>query len=174
LARDLRFLTQFGRTLGVETPLFDGVMTSNDRHKRWTRDKVAQMLKGVDQPIVSVLGLTYKPGTDTLRRSTSIELCMWMAEQGYRVKAYDPAVSGLPGEYRAAITLTNTPAEALQGSNLAVVATEWPEFRNLMPEDFLRQMRRPAVIDPNWFLAPKLISDRKIHYVTTGRDSQTV
>jgi UDPglucose 6-dehydrogenase len=172
LARDLRFLTEFGRTHGVETPLFDGVIASNDRHKRWTRNKVAEMLQGVEKPVVAVLGLTYKPGTDTLRRSTSIELCMWMAEQKYFVKAHDPAVKGLPGEYRSAIALCSTVNEALYGADLAVVATEWPDYRSLTPDDFLKQMRRPAVIDPNWFLAGSLTGERRIHYVTTGRDSK--
>jgi UDPglucose 6-dehydrogenase len=172
LARDLRFLTQFGQAHGVETPLFDGVIASNDRHKRWTRNKVTEMLKGVEKPVVAVLGLTYKPGTDTLRRSTSIELCMWMDEQGYFVKAHDPVVKGLPGEYRSAIGLCGTVNEALFGADLAVVATEWPDYRSLTSDDFLKQMRRPAVIDPNWFLAGSLTAERRIHYVTTGRDSK--
>jgi len=174
LARDLRFLTLFGRQHGVETPLFDGVLASNDTHKGWTRDKVSQMLKGIDKPVVAVLGLTYKPGTDTLRRSTSVELCQWMSQQGYWVKAHDPAVRELPQELRPAIALTADPGEALWGADLAVVATEWPDYRKLSGEDFVSRMRRPAVIDPNWFLVGTLGGERRIHYVTTGRDSATI
>lgn len=47
LARDLRFLTQFGRKFGVDTPLFEGVIAGNERHKDWTRDKVRQLLHGL-------------------------------------------------------------------------------------------------------------------------------
>jgi UDPglucose 6-dehydrogenase len=170
LARDLRFLTQFGRKFGVDTPLFDGVIAGNERHKDWTRDKVRQMLRGIASPVVAVLGLTYKPGTDTLRRSTSVELCQWMHERGFRIKAHDPAINELPEDLRSVIALATTPREALNGADLAVVATEWPDYRNLSADDFLGAMRRPAVIDPNWFLAGVLSEATKIHYVTTGRD----
>jgi len=174
LARDLRFLTQFGREHGVETPFFNGVLASNETHKGWAREKVSQLLKGIDRPVVAVLGLTYKPGTDTLRRSTSVELCQWMSKQGYYVKAHDPAVRELPEELRPAIALTANAGEALWGADLAVVATEWPDYRALTADDFLSRMRRPAVIDANWFLAGALGADRRIHYVTTGRDSASV
>jgi UDPglucose 6-dehydrogenase len=174
LARDLRFLTQFGRQHHVQTPLFDGVIAGNDVHKGWTRDKIASILRGIAEPVVAVLGLTYKPGTDTLRRSASVELCRWMHAQGYRIQAHDPAVGGLPDELRSVMRLHHTPAEALSGADLAVVATEWPDFRKLSSGDFLQWMRRSAVIDPNWFLAQTLGIESKIRYVTTGRDSATV
>lgn len=172
LARDLRFLTQFGKQFGVDTPLFEGVIAGNERHKGWTRDKVRQMLQGVAEPVVAVLGLTYKPGTDTLRRSTSVELCRWMRAQGYIVKAHDPAVRELPEDLRQAISLCPSAIDALRGADLAVVATEWPDYKALAAPDFLAALRRPAVIDPNWFLAGALSGERKIHYVTTGRDSE--
>lgn len=171
LARDLRFLTRFGRQFGVETPLFDGVIAGNERHKSWTRDKVRQMLQGVAGPVVAVLGLTYKPGTDTLRRSTSVELCRWMRAEGYVVKAHDPAIRELTEDLRPVISLSPSAPDALKGADLAVLATEWPDYRTLTARDFLTMMRRPAVIDPNWFLAGVLSGERKIHYVTTGRDS---
>jgi hypothetical protein len=52
--------------------------------------------------------------------------------------------------------------------DLAVVATEWPELRALTAEQFL-VMRRPAVIDQNWFLASALAGDGRVSYTATGR-----
>ena len=171
LARDLRFLAVFGRRQGVATPLLDGVLASNETHKSWTRDQIAQLVVGIDRPVVAVLGLTYKPGTDTLRRSASIELCRWMRQQGYRVKAHDPAVRQLSEELRGDIELCQTPQDALSGADLAVVSTQWPEYRGLVADDFLKAMRRPTVIDPNWFLADMMRHAREIHYITTGFDT---
>lgn len=172
LARDLRFLTAFGRRHSVATPLLDGVLASNEGHKSWTRDQVVRLLDGIERPVVAVLGLTYKPGTDTLRRSASIDLCRWMNQQGYAVKAHDPAVRELPDELRAEIELFREPRAALSGSDLVVIATEWPEYRGLGAHDFLATMRRPAVIDPNWFLAGALRDAQEIRYIATGRDSR--
>jgi UDPglucose 6-dehydrogenase len=129
------------------------------------------MLSGVERPVVAVLGLTYKPGTDTLRRSASVELCRWMASRGISVRAYDPAVRELPADLRETIQLSSSSHDGLRGADLAVVATEWPEFRALKSEDFVTAMRHPAVIDQNWFLSAALDSDSRLRYVTTGRDS---
>jgi UDPglucose 6-dehydrogenase len=171
LARDLRFLAGFGRAHQVATPLFDGVLESNDTHKGWLRQRVASLLEGVPAPIVAVLGLTYKPGTSTLRRSTAVELCEWLVAQGIRVRAFDPAVSELPAEL-AAVELAADARAALAGADIAVIATEWPEFRALAAEDFLA-MRRAAVIDQNWFLAGTLGGDARIAYTATGRAARS-
>jgi UDPglucose 6-dehydrogenase len=168
LARDVRYLVGFGRRLGVQTPLFDGVWASNEVHKGWVRDKLAGLLAGQERPVVAVLGLTYKPGTSTLRRSTAVEHCEWAARHGARVQAHDPGVTLAPGEL-AGVTLCATPQEALAGADVALVATEWPQFRALQAEDFARAMRRARVVDPNHFLAGALAGDDRITYLATGK-----
>ncbi len=173
LARDLRFLQAFGRDHGLGTPLVDGVLASNDLHKAWLRDKVALLTTGVERPVVAVLGLTYKPGTDTLRRSAAVELCRWMHARGITVQAHDPAVPALPAELVGVIRLHASAAGALAGAHAAVVATEWPDFRRLAAGDFSAGMRHARVIDPNWFLAAGLASAPGILYVATGRPAAT-
>src|SRR3954468_5008795 len=118
LARDIRFLTGFGREHHLATPLLEGVIASNAVHIDWARQKVASLLGNVQGATVAVLGLTYKPGTDTLRRSWSVELCRWMHGQRIRVRAHDPAVKQLPDELRPVIDLRPTVAEALSGADL--------------------------------------------------------
>lgn len=174
LARDLRFLIEFGQAYEVETPLFDGVLASNEYHKNWIYHKVSELLHDEAKPVVAVLGLTYKPGTDTLRRSASIELCRWMHKQDYRIQAFDPAVHELPAELHPMVHLTSSVTNALRGAHLAVIATEWPEFKSLKAGDFVREMSRAAVIDPNWFLSDALSGHVEIRYITTGRDSAAV
>jgi UDPglucose 6-dehydrogenase len=169
LARDLRFLAGFGRELGVTTPLMEGVLASNDAHKGWLRERIASLLAGVAQPTVAVLGLTYKAGTDTLRRSSSVELCEWLHTRGIRVQAHDPAIRALPAELQPAISLCDTPQRALEGADLAVVATEWPAFRSLPPADLAGRMRRPRVVDQTWFLAEALAGAPGIEYFAPGR-----
>lgn len=169
LARDVRFLVQFGGTHHVDTPLLSGVLGSNEVHKNWVRDKVRQALGGAVTPVVAVLGLTYKPGTNTLRRSSSVELCTWMHGQGIRVQAHDPAVTALPDELRTAMKLCDTATEALQGADVAVVATEWPAFRELKADLFVQAMHCPQVIDQNHFLAGILAGDARVRYFAIGR-----
>jgi UDPglucose 6-dehydrogenase len=82
LARDVMFLSELGRQKGIATHLLSSVKTSNDAHRQWAQRRLAQLLDGVSGRTVAVWGLTYKPGTDTLRRSSAIELCKWLGSQG--------------------------------------------------------------------------------------------
>jgi UDPglucose 6-dehydrogenase len=173
LARDIRFLVDFGQRYAVATPLFDGVLASNDVHKDWIRGTISRLLSAIEQPVVAILGLTYKPDTSTLRRSASVELCIWLNGQRVRVQAHDPAVAVLPDELAAVVTLCTTPQEALLGADVAVVATEWPEYRDLQASQFLDAMRRPQVIDQNRFLTEALSNEPRVTYVATGRASRS-
>jgi UDPglucose 6-dehydrogenase len=169
LARDVCYLIEQGVRNQVDTPLFTGVLLGNERHKAWVREHAQKLTQDNPRPIVAVLGLTYKPGTSTLRRSAAIELCRWLHSQGMAVRGHDPAVSTLPHELESFLTLTASPSEALDHADLAIVATEWPEYRELKAPDVCARMRRPNVIDPNHFLAGVLGQDPRITYIATGK-----
>ncbi len=169
LARDLCYLASFGDEAGVETPLVDGVLASNAAHQGWSRDRIAALLEGVESPVAAVLGLTYKPGTNTLRRSWAVELCGWLSRCGVRVQAYDPAIPSQSEELPAGIDLYGSAEQALRGADLVVVATEWPEFRALRDADLAGAMRRPRVVDQTWFLEPSLGSSSRVEYFAPGR-----
>jgi UDPglucose 6-dehydrogenase len=169
LARDIGFLIDLGRQHGVDTPLFEGVRAGNDLHKGWLRGWVVRLITGVESPVVAVLGLTYKPGTSTLRRSSAVELCRWLAGRGVRVKTFDPAVPESTAELQGVAEVCSDAAGALRNADVAVVATEWPHFRALSADQFAGLMRAPCVIDPNHFLAATLGSDPRLLYAATGR-----
>jgi UDPglucose 6-dehydrogenase len=171
LARDVRFLVDFGRQYRVNTPLFQGVIASNQQHKSWAHDRVVRLLGEAGQGTVAVLGLTYKPGTSTLRRSSSVELCRQLHAEGILVRAHDPAVSALPEELAETVVLCPTAEEALRGADVAVVATQWPDYQALRSEKIVALMHRPQVIDQMHFLAGALAGDPRITYVATGRAS---
>src|SRR5437762_9359315 len=54
LARDLRFLAERSRSAGVATPLVQGVLASNEVHAGWVRERVGQMLAGIERPVVAI------------------------------------------------------------------------------------------------------------------------
>ncbi|HEY3056473.1 MAG TPA: nucleotide sugar dehydrogenase [Thermoanaerobaculia bacterium] len=123
LARDIEFLKSH-----KQLPLIAAVKTSNDQHKNWARAKLLSVLGDMKGKTIAVWGLTYKPGTDTLRRSTAIELCRWLGSQGARVQAHDPVVKSIPADLP--VMLCSSPAGAVDGADALVVATEWPEYRH--------------------------------------------
>src|SRR5438876_873281 len=71
LARDLVFLRDTASTIGIDPALLDGVMRSNELHQSWLQNRFSQCIGSPEGKIVAILGLTYKPGTSTLRRSSA-------------------------------------------------------------------------------------------------------
>jgi UDPglucose 6-dehydrogenase len=169
LARDVAFLTQIGATHQRPTPLLSGIRDANNAHKMWVRRRLQELLGNLQDRCITIWGLTYKPGTDTLRRSGSVELCEWLATQGARVQAHDPAVKLLPTDLSSKIRLYGAASEALVEADALVLATEWPDYRSIGSSTLISIMKNPTVLDPSRFLASTLGADPKIRYVTVGK-----
>jgi UDPglucose 6-dehydrogenase len=171
LARDLRFLVRLGANCGVQTPLLMGALTSNDQHKNWVRETVVKLLKdSTVPPRVCVLGLTYKAGTDTLRRSEAVSLGLWLVEQGAEVIFHDPVVRQLPDGIAGSFHLIDGLTDAITNSDLLIVSTGWPVYRDeVHPELLRRTMRRTAVIDQARFLSAGLEGQPGILYFAVGK-----
>ena len=170
LARDVVFLKALGRATDRPTPLMDGVESSNREHRGWARRRLASLLGSVKGRTVAVWGLTYKPGTDTLRRSTAVELCRWLLEQGARLRVHDPAVAELPADLAAAHR-SATPEDAADGADALVVATEWPEYRKADLAALATRMASPVVLDANRFLAATAGADPRFTLISVGAGS---
>ena len=129
LARDIEFLGVASSAKQLITPLLSSVRKSNDEHKNWVRRKLLERFPALKGIKVAIWGLTYKPGTDTLRRSLAVELCDWLIEQEAIVHLHDPAVKQLPDRWLGVVTSYTQPLDAVNGTDALVVGTEWPEFR---------------------------------------------
>ena len=168
LARDIAFLTKLGQENDLPIHLVPAIRASNDAHKNWSRRRLVQLLGDLRGKTIAVWGLTYKPGTDTLRRSSAIELCQWLLEQGAKVQAHDPAVKSLPEQF-ATIHLCASPIEAVRDADALVVATEWPDYRAVATGEVVSALRTPLVVDANGFLAASLGSISGVTYVIVGK-----
>lgn len=169
LARDIAFLQQIGTRESLPVHLIHGVERSNAGHKNWIRHKLESTMGDIAGKAIAILGLTYKPGTDTLRRSSAVETGRWLASRGARVQAHDPAIRVLPDDLKQTIVLCGSEAEALRGTNAALVATEWPQFRSLTGDVVVAEMRQPLVFDPARFLQATLGGDDRILYYAIGK-----
>jgi len=171
LARDVVFLSQLGHEHGVATHLLSSVKSSNDDHRQWARRRLSNLLGNVAGKTVGMWGLTYKPGTDTLRRSSAVELGQWLHAQGAVVRAHDPAVKQLPPDVASCIQLADSALGAAVGASALVVATPWPEYRQVASGDVVAKMTRPLVLDANRFLGETLGRTSDIEYLSVGKPS---
>lgn len=167
LARDIEFLGKISKDCQLLTPLLSSVRLSNDAHKQWVQRKVLERYPNLEFIKVAVWGLTYKAGTDTLRRSLSVEIIDWLLEHGARVQVYDPAVRELPIIWAGRVKNCLCALENISEMQLLIVGTEWPEFKydgkklsRLANSDLL-------VIDANRHLQESLM-DTQIDYLSVG------
>lgn len=169
LARDIVFMTGLGREKELGLKLIPSVKESNDQHRHWELEHLSNLFKNPSATRIALLGLTYKPGTDTLRRSRAVELARQLEEKGFQVSAFDPLVKSLAGEPGLRMKLSASPAEALRDADAVVMCTRWPEFLELPWESLLSQMRQKQVLDAERFLDQKLKNIADCRYLCVGR-----
>ncbi len=169
LGRDVTLLSSIGRQHGVAMDLVTAVRTSNDAHGRWTARRLVDVFGSPAGRTIAVWGLTYTPGTDTLRRSSSVELCQWLAGQGATVRAYDPAVRSLPDALNGVMTLALDSLGALAGASALVVATPWPDFKAIAAADVVRATGGCVVLDASGFTAETLGREPALKYIRVGQ-----
>jgi len=167
LARDVAFLSELASRHNVEVPVFNAIRESNAEHRLWTQRHLARVLSSVEHPRAALLGLTYKVGTDTLRRSTAVELGRWLLDQGVEVAAFDPAIQEDCPEIEG-MELCSNLDDVLTGADVAIIATAWPQFREVKGDTIVSLMRRPTVLDQA-AAASLLEDDSRVQYIRVGR-----
>ena len=168
LARDVTTLAALGRANGVDTRLIDGVRASNDHHLGWALRTLESELHGLADQRVAVLGLTYKPGTSTLRRSAAVELCRSLRDAGARVATHDPTADALPPDL-ADIERCPTVAATLARASAVVVATPWPAYAEITVDELETMNEHPIIVDPTGLLLAKLAALPEVRYWAVGR-----
>ncbi len=167
LARDIAFLNKIGMETHLRTPLLSSIKSSNDEHKHWVERKLGSLFADLAQTKIAVWGLTYKPGTDTLRRSMAVELCNWLIVQGASVSVHDPAVPVLPSEWNDKISRADDPLKALLGAHVLIISTEWPEYKAITAREIADAAPGITVLDANRFLF-RLSGASNISYIAVG------
>jgi UDPglucose 6-dehydrogenase len=166
LARDVVTLDQLAGQLREELFLIPAIKVSNDQHKRWAIQKLGEELGSLSGKRVAVLGLTYKPNTDTLRRSLAIELCRLLQAEGAEIRAFDPVVKA---QNLQNVELFRNIEETVPDSDAVVVCTEWPQLLEAHWPSIVTMLRHRVVIDANGFLLSKVQGIPGVRYRSVGK-----
>jgi UDPglucose 6-dehydrogenase len=167
LARDVTFLRTLGATVERPTPLMDGVLSSNVAHRLWAQRRLATALGDLRDSRITVWGLTYKPGTSTLRRSSALDLVRWLVSQGADVHVHDPEAEALPSDLY--VSRHRDPLDAAASARALVVATSWPCYREVDVERLAALAPELLVLDANRFLGSSLGRDSRFRFIAVGQ-----
>jgi UDPglucose 6-dehydrogenase len=146
--KDVQALKQLAGNTGYHFQLLNAVIEVNHLQKRRVVGKLQERLGRLRGKHVALLGLTFKPHTDDLREAASIVLAARLHAEGALVSAYDPMVPpGSRVDLFPNVQIATSALEALDGTDAAIVVTEWPEFIELDWNVVRERMRGRHVID---------------------------
>jgi len=132
--------------------------------------KICTCLRSLENKNVGILGLAFKPNTNSVAGSASVRLAQSLVARGARVRAYDPvAIPEAKLELNGSVDYCDSPYAAAEGVEALVVGTGWPEFRGL---DFSRikgLLRRPLIVDTKNILDSVRLRAMGFEYVGVGR-----
>lgn len=169
LARDLKILKNLGESHGCETALINGVLRVNQQQNGLVVRKLQKIYGSVKNLTVGILGLTYKAGTSTLRRSAALEIIRDLTGEGASVKAYDPKASSEEIRLHKEFEFCSEPYEVARGSDALVIVTDWPEFKNLDFDLIKSSMNKPVIIDAKNMLDDDQLIRKGFLYTGVGR-----
>lgn len=123
---------------------------------------------------IALLGLTFKANTDDVRDSIALIIAEELARLGGHVIAHDPkGVEGARTLLGTRIRYADTAEAALTGADMAVLATDWPEYIALSPQQLKKWLATPTLVDLRNAFDPDSLVDTGFTYVSLGRNTIT-
>jgi UDPglucose 6-dehydrogenase len=169
LARDLKVLKKIGSEKGYETLLIDSVFAVNQRQNGIVVRKLERIHGSVKGLTIGILGLTYKPGTSTLRRSAALEIIKQLVDRGAKVRAYDPKADLSEVKEHVEFEFCDDVYAVAKNSDALVLITEWPDFKGLNYDRLKSEMKKPVFIDTKNLLDNDKMSAKGFSYFGIGR-----
>ena len=118
---------------------------------------------------VCILGVTFKPNTDDMRDAPSLVLVPMLLERGAKVKAYDPKGQKNARDLLVGVDWQDSAMDAIEGSDVLVVLTEWNEFRGLDLTVVKEKMNGNALVDLRNIYVPANAREAGLSYTSIGR-----
>jgi UDPglucose 6-dehydrogenase len=132
--------------------------------------KISRYVQSVQNKDVGILGLAFKPHTNSVAGSASVQLAKSLIAKGARVRAYDPvAISEARAELNGTVHYCDSPYVVAEGVDALIVGTGWPEFRALDFARIKQVLRRPLIVDTKNLLDSARLRSLGFEYVGVGR-----
>ena len=133
-------------------------------------EKISFCLQTLQNKDVGILGLAFKPNTNSVAGSASIKLAQSLVSRGARVRAFDPvAMADAKLELNGTVHYCESPYAVAEGVEALVVGTGWPEFRALDFSKIKALLRRPLIVDTKNILDSTRLRAMGFEYVGVGR-----
>jgi UDPglucose 6-dehydrogenase len=167
---DMDSLADLAQRNGVSLKVLSAAREVNHGLADQVIEKISKCVQSVQNKDVGILGLAFKPNTNSVAGSSSVRLAKNLIAQGARVRAYDPvALPDARLELNGSVFYCESPYAAAEGVDALVVGTGWPEFRGLDFNRIKQMLRRPLIVDTKNLLDSVRLRAMGFEYVGVGR-----
>ncbi|WP_372055510.1 UDP-glucose/GDP-mannose dehydrogenase family protein [Tistrella mobilis] len=168
--KDTRALVSTAQEYNAPLSLVEQVVVSNEARKRRMADRVIAAAGGsLAGKTVGVLGLTFKPNTDDMREAPSLDIVPALTRAGATVRAYDPEGMTEARRLLDRVVWAEDAYDAVTGADVAVLVTEWNQFRALDLDRVKAVMKAPVMVDLRNVYKPEEMAARGFAYSSIGR-----
>lgn len=168
--KDTNAMAQMGKKYGTPLHLIETTIAENDNRKARIGQRVIASIKNHPQGKIAVLGLAFKGGTDDCRESPAIDIIKEMIKYSRNITVYDPkALENAKSILNNTVSYAETVTEACSGADIAVILTEWEEFKKLDLEQLKSIMKSPKIVDMRNMLNGEEVKQHGFEYQCVGR-----
>ena len=167
---DMDSLTALAESHGVPLKVLNAARDVNHYLADRLVDKIAHALNSVENKAVGILGLAFKPNTNSVAGSSSVRLAESLVSKGAHVSAYDPvAIPEAKSRLTTSVRYCDSAYAVAEGSDALVVGTGWPEFRALDFDRIKQLLKTPLIVDTKNLLDSTRLRALGFEYVGVGR-----
>jgi UDPglucose 6-dehydrogenase len=167
--KDVRALISISKDYDYSFSLLEEVEKINDLAKRDIVRKARRMLGDVRRKTIAILGLAFKPDTDDMRDAPSIMITELLQKDGAKIKAYDPQSMKNAMKILKDVVFCQNPYDAAADADLAIIITEWNEFKEMDLAKLKKAMKSLNIIDGRNIYDPQKLKEMGFTYTGVGR-----
>ncbi|MBL6848466.1 MAG: UDP-glucose/GDP-mannose dehydrogenase family protein, partial [Alphaproteobacteria bacterium] len=172
--KDTLALLQTAKEYDSNLSIVETVVQYNKQRKSDMADKIIEAFNNNCQnKKISILGLSFKPETDDMRDSPSLDIIPILKEKGFDISVFDPVAMDEAKKILKNIEFSNNIEECLQDSDGLVILTEWNEFRGLSATRLKKVMKGNILIDLRNSLNPDSFQKSGFNLIQLGRPKKT-
>ena len=166
--KDTRALVSTGRMFKTNLSVVKSVINSNDKRSNLLLNKISKIMNNkIKNKNITFLGVTFKPGTDDMRESSSLKMIPALSRKGAYINYYEP--TGKKKELKSKnINFSENIEDACKSADLIIIHTEWNEFKQLNFKKIAKK-RNFKVFDMRNLYSTTEMKKNKINYFSIGR-----
>ena len=168
--KDTLALSKTAHQAGSPVTIVDTVVDANARRKESMVERIVAAAGGsVDGKTIAILGLTFKPNTDDMREAPSLVIVPALQKLGASVRAFDPEGMEEAEKFLSDVVYCDNSWACLDGADMAVILTEWDQFRALDLERMAVCLKDRVLVDLRNIYSQEEAKDSGLSYHSIGR-----